>query len=251
MSKNLFYILLFLLANCVQRSSEFQSVDCNYSDLISSPNLQRVFKPCREFIYSAKYWDQEYNLISDERVWMMATGHSWEHQPESQDELIIQYNYDNSKIDFIIEFSLNPEFQRWNTKEVTGIIETGEKTWMHPFRSNQYSFTEVASFPSVQFPLETGKTWTSNLNIYDGWGIWSNSTLMNTYEVIDNHITTMQFGQIDTWHIRGITNADFGRSTHDFWYNEEYGFVKMFVKNYAGQLLQFELIEVKENVNEF
>ncbi|MEQ8687420.1 MAG: hypothetical protein RIE86_19105 [Imperialibacter sp.] len=176
---------------------------------------------------------------------MMATGNAWEAQPELQDELIIQYSFDSAQMQRISQYSINPDFDYWTRKETTGIIETGSKTWMHPFRSNQYNFTEVAAFPSVELPLELGKTWSSGLSIYDGWGAWANSTLNNSYEVVDFEVLEAGFGNLEAWHIRAITRADFGVSVHDFWYNEEYGFIRMFIKNYKGQMLQFDLAEVK------
>lgn len=177
---------------------------------------------------------------------MTATGNGWEHQPELQDEIVIQYAYDSYKIDFINQYSINPELQHWTKETNTGIIETASQTWMHPFRSNQYAFTEVAPFPSVKFPLEQGKIWSSNLNIYDGWGVWANSTLNNTYEVIGYETITTEFAKLEAWHISSVTVAEFGISTHNFWYNEEFGFVKMIIKNYKGQLLQFELNQLKD-----
>lgn len=226
----------------------FEDVECSSFNSSVNSNLRRVFKPCRQYIYRAKYWDKEFNKISDERIWMMATGQGWEYQPELQDELVIQYSYDEAAIDKIWSYNINNELsdRSWIKKEVTGVIEDASGTWMHPFRSNQYLFTEVACFPSVKFPLEIGKTWTSNLNIYDGWGDWANSILNNTYEILDFESIDIPFKKLDAWHIIGTTHAEFGVSKHSFWYHEEYGFVKMVIKNYKGQLLTFELEEVRE-----
>lgn len=239
-------LLIFLLFSCKEQSASFEKIECSLSDSIPNSNLRKVFKPCREFIYSAKYWDADYNLISKEQIWMMATGKAWGVQPELQDEIIIQYSYDFWKTNNIDGYSINPEFQHWSTKTNTGIIETASKTWMHPFRSNQYSFTEVAPFPSVEFPLEKGNTWSTTLEIYEGWGVWANSTLSNSYEVVGLETISTEFGEFEAWHVSSTTSAEFGTSTHDFWYHMELGFVKMIIKNYADQLLKFELAEVKE-----
>jgi len=241
-------LLTFVVLSCNEQTTSFEKIECSPSDSIPNSNLRKVFEPCKEFIYSAKYWDAEYNLISQERIWVMASGQAWEYQPDRQDEILIQYQYDSSKMDEINKYSINPEFQYWTTQTNTGIIETNSETWMHPFRSNQYAFTEVAPFPTVRFPLEQGKTWSSNLNIYDGWGVWANSTLNNTYEVVGYESIATEYGELEAWHVSSITTAEFGTSTHNFWYSMELGFVKMIIKNYAGQLLQFELTEVKEQM---
>ncbi|MEM7108842.1 MAG: hypothetical protein AAF519_11500 [Bacteroidota bacterium] len=235
-----------MIISCVENTTSFEPIDCYPSDSIPNSNLRRIFKPCREYIYTAKYWDSTLNLISNEKIWMMATGKGWEYQPDRQDEIIIQYAYDTNTIDYINQFSINPELQHWEKQTSTGVIETAAETWMHPFRSNQYTFTEVAPFPSVRFPLQEGKKWSSNLNIYEGWGSWENSTLTNTYWINGYDTITTEFAQLGAWHINSITQAEFGSSTHAFWYNEEYGFVKMIIKNYRGQILQFELNHVKD-----
>jgi len=245
--KNAFLLLpIFLLLGCIERPPEFKHVECNTENTNSNGNLRKVFKPCREYIFTAQYWDQDYNLISSERIWMMATGNGWKVQPELQDEIIIQYAFDSAKMDEIEKFNINPEVMHWSREEVTGIIEDVGRTWMHPFRSNQYLFTQVAPFPEVMLPLKLGVVWNSSLRIHDGWGLWAHSTLEDNYEVVDFEVVQLEFGDFDAWHIRAITTAEFGTSVHDFWYNEEYGFIKMFIKNYAGQILQLQLSEVKE-----
>jgi hypothetical protein len=238
-----------LSIGCLEKQSSFKKLECYPLDTAVNDNLKRIFKPCREFIYSAKYWDSEYNLISDEHIWMMATGKSWDVQPELQNELIIQYDYNESKVDIIRENGLNKELleREWSRIETTGVIETEVEVFLHPFRQNQYVFTEVVGFPEMRSPIKEGKTWTANLNIHEGWGDWENSTLKSTYQIIGLDSLELPFIKLEAWHVRVSTLAEFGNSKHDFWYNEEFGFVKMIIKNYEDQLLVFELEEVKEN----
>ncbi len=239
--------LLFAFSCTEKEKYSFEKINCEVKESTVNSNLRRIFKPCREYIFRARYWDRNYELVSDEYIWMMATGREWEYEPESQDEIAIQYLVDQTKIDFIQGYNINPEFAHpWKEGEVTGIIETDETVWMHPFRSNQYIFTEVASFPYVKLPLHKGNQWTSNLHIYEGWGSWSYATLNDIYTVIEREVVETEFRDLEAWHIKGVSTAHFGTSIHDFWYHEEYGFVKMVINNYAGQVLIFELVEVKE-----
>ncbi|MEP2023497.1 MAG: hypothetical protein ABJH98_06405 [Reichenbachiella sp.] len=246
MKTNLIFTLLFIALGCSENKS-FESIPCSTSDISENNNLRQIFKPCPQFIYQAKYWDENYNLISDEYISIMATGKDWEHQPESQDEIVIQYDFKENQIDKIDRFNINSQLTHsWEEKTTTGIIENGNLTWMHPIRQNQYNFTEIAPFPSVNFPLETGKEWESNLNIHEGWGDWSNSEINNQYKVISKDSIQLSIGNLEAWHIGSIGYAKFGNSYHDFWYNVDYGFVKMIIKNYKNQLLKFELVEVIE-----
>ena len=241
----LFPIIAIISTQCSQKST-FEAVDCDSNGQIENENLRHIFKPCREFIYSAKYWDQEYNQISNELIRVVVNGNAWDYQPESQDEIIMQYAYDSTQIDIYKEYSLNPEIAHWTDKSTTGIIESVERVWMHPFRDNQYTFTEVAPFPSVNLPLEAGKTWSSGLSIYEGWGVWADSRLENSYEVVGYELVELELGNVDAWHIYGVGTATFGTSTHNYWFHPDYGFIKMVYKNYAGQLLKFELVEVND-----
>ncbi len=244
----IFITFVSTFLGCQDNRTNFEIVECNTLDSITNKNLRQVFKPCRQYIYQAKYWDSEYNLISDELIWMMATGKGWEVQPELQDELKIQYDYDSSKISFIESFNINLSLadREWSKKETTGIIETESQIWMHPFRQNQYCFNEVAAFPQIILPMEEGKSWESKLNIHGGWGDWDNTILNTTYQILNLETINIPFKKIDAWHVRAITIAAFGNSQHDFWFNEEFGFVKMIIKNYKGQFLAIELKEVIE-----
>jgi hypothetical protein len=247
--KLIFALFFMLIAmGCQQNSSNFETVSCNPADSIPNNNLRKVFKPCRQYIYQAKYWDSQYNLISDELIWMMATGKGWNYQPELQDEIEIQYSFDSSKKSFIEGFNINESrnFIDWDKKVTTGIIEMDSFVWMHPFRQNQYFFTQVAGFPEIYLPIKAGKSWTSKINIHVGWGDWENSTVLTTYQILNLETVDVPFKKLDAWHVSATTVAEYGTTQNDFWYSEEFGFIKMTIKNYKGQLLSIELKEVIE-----
>lgn len=241
----LFPIIAIISTQCSQKST-FEAVDCDSNEQIENENLRHIFKPCREFIYSAKYWDQEYNQISNELIRVVVTGKAWEQQPERQDDIVVQYAYDSTQIDIYEQYSLNREIAHWINMTNTGVVENSREIWMHPFRHNQYLFTEVAPFPRASLPLEIGKTWYNSLNIQEGWGLWADSEISNGYEVMGYELVEITFGNLDAWHIQSLSSAQFGDSVHSFWFNENYGFIKMVYKNYAGQLLKFELVEVND-----
>lgn len=243
----LFFCQVLTVLSCSVPPKVFEEISCSNEEVIPNDNLRNIFKPCRTFIYRAQYWDLDRNLISDELIRVDVPGTAWEYQPESQDEIVIQYQYDPEDIDSLEKYSLNPVLNHWTSKTTTGIIETADRVWIHPFRSNQYNFTEVAPFPEVDFPLEVGKIWSGNLSILDGWGVWEHSTLNHVYEVVGYESFDTPLGPLEAWHIYSHTSATFGSSSHDFWFHEKYGFVKMVVQNYRNQLLQFELIEVFES----
>lgn len=237
--------ILLLCSVCQPGKTDFTSIECVERPKIENPNLRQIFKPCRTFVYQAKYWDADFELISDEVIHVEVTGRAWEHQPESQDEIIIKYEHHPSEIERLRAYSLNDQYENWTLQNTTGIIETQHQIWMHPFRSNQYTFTEIAPFPQVELPLVVGMKWGGGLNI-GGWGVWNDSKVDYKFEVLSYGSINTEIGRLDIWHINSVGMAPYGTSTHDFWFNEQYGFVKMIVKNPEGQLLQFELIDVQD-----
>ncbi len=238
-------VSIALLGSCSQfRQDDFPDVNCGPQGNSMSTNI--VFKPCRTFTYSAKYWDEGYNLISTSLVRMTITGNEAPTGRENEWEAIVQYQFDPETIPQIDKYNLNNDFKgrAWITETVTTVKEDGYDTWITPFRDNQFAFTQVAPYPSVNLPLTTDKQWTSNLLIYGTWGDWDNQQLISNYLSLDEEQIVLPFQTITTRHVTSYVDTDFGRSTHDFWYNNEFGFVKMQYKNYQGQLLIFELQSV-------
>jgi len=145
--------------------------------------------------------------------------------------------------------TLNTGLVEWTSLSIVGIIENVEKIWMHPFRRNQYNFTEVAPFPQVEFPLKIGKKWSDN-SIRPGksYGDWSNKQISSTFEVKAKENIVTKFGKInDCWRIFAESEFDFGKSTLEYWFNEELGFVKFNYTNYGNQTLEIELIKVENH----
>ena len=248
--KLLLPVLVFLIIlSCNQQDSPFFSVDCFEDSINYNPGYESIYRPCRQFIYRAQYWDANYNLISDQRIWMMATGKHWELDP-GQAELYVQYEYNGSDVERIQSYNINQSITDWEWRkwETIGVTESQSGLWMHPFRANQYLFTEVAPFPMISYAnLDIGIQWPRTMNVYDGWGDWANSQVESFYQItevvnLDTGIGTVN----DCYHVNSMANAPYGSSTFDYWFNMKYGIVKMLYRNYRGQLLQIELIEVVE-----
>lgn len=208
-----------------------------------------VFKPCRTIIYRAIWKDKDGNVITNSRVKMMALGQRWFVQPEIQDEIVLQFEYSPEDIKNARKHQLNQGIidQDWRDQGREGVIENVEEVWMHPFRSNQFNFTEVAPFPEVRLPLEIGKSWSGGLNIGDGWGDWENKSGSFNYEVAAKESIKTSYGEIpNCWRINSKAIYEFGTSHLDYWFSEHLGFVKMEYINYGSQTLSFEIEEVND-----
>ena len=209
-----------------------------------------IFKPCRHMIYRAIWRSKSGEIITNSRIKMMATGLRWDVQPEKQDEILIQVEFSERDKEQTKRHQLNKGIleRRWMEQGIEGVIENVEEIWMHPFRFNQFNFTEVAPFPEIKFPLKIGKTWSGQLRIMDGWGDWTNTSGSFEYEVVAQETINIKYGSIDNcWHIISKSEYPFGNSTFEYWFNESLGFVKKEYKNYGNQTLSIELEEIKEN----
>ncbi|MEM9324279.1 MAG: hypothetical protein AAGA85_01425 [Bacteroidota bacterium] len=211
--------------------------------------MRKVFADCRTWVYQARLWDADYNLLSSERIAVTATGRAWKPQPDLQDEIVIQYQLGPALGNKLRPHMINPRLDSWTSKEHTGVIENDQYITMHPFRENFYAFTEVAGFPVVHLPVRVGQRWEDELRIFDGWGDWSNMDVTTAYEVVAREEVTLPYGQLPLWHLRAVTDIPLGRTVHDFWFHEQYGFVKFVIKNYAGQLLVIELEELTDGAD--
>ena len=125
------------------------------------------------------------------------------------------------------------------------MIENEDQVWMHPIRHNQYIFTEVAAFPEIQFPAKIGKTWTGTISGLGGWGDWDDMTINSSYEITDHVNVMLKGGEVECWEIFTRSSFELGESKAIFYFNEDYGFVKMEYLNYENQKLIFELEKVE------
>jgi hypothetical protein len=209
-----------------------------------------VFKPCRQLIYRAILKDSLGNILTNSRIRLTPTGKRWIEDSDKQDEVVIEYEYSSDDFKQSKIYSLNKVLNNlpWEEFTKTGVIENVDEVWMHPFRRNQFKFTEVAPFPHVRFPLEIGKTWTQSLNIQEGWGDWENTYGSFEYIIVSNDSIETKAGLIkNCWKIESHSFYEFGKSELVFWFNERLGFVRKEYKNYGKQTLSILLEEINEN----
>ena len=258
-------IVLLILFGCTSEwRGQFIKIECTPSDApkydyratskeILTPELDSllrivkrrdVFKPCRELTYLATFVNNDGELITKSRIRFIPSGKRWAYQPEKQDEIIVQYEFTKADFERNKKYQLNESLptDQWTSVVKTGIIENVEEIWMHPFRDNQYNFTEVAPFPQVQLPMEIGKAWKEQISPKGGYGDWSNKTIISDFQVVLKESIIVPYGKInDCWKISARSIFDLGESHLEYWFNEKLGFVKFIYVNYGKQKLTIEL----------
>lgn len=264
--------ICILSINCKNNTSESASAECTQDkmpkydyratvegqmtpqldSLLRIEKRRDIFKPCRALIYDVEFTTETGELISKEEVSVTASGNRWVHHPTLQDEIVIEYKYSDASVAHINKYQLNKTAisTNWIKSEITGIIENVEKIWMHPFRSNQYFFTQVAPFPQIELPPTIGKVWTDyNISLSENFGDWSNMKVSTSFEVLALETTDTQYKTItNCWKIRGISEFPLGKSELVYWFNDTLGFVKLEYKNYGNQMLNIELKNVIDNI---
>jgi len=211
--------------------------------------IRKIFRKGIVYHYNAKYSDEKGKTITNSTVRIIPEGERWEMQPEFQDLIKIELDPSENDFEKTIANPVNktyPHDERWTDENWEGVIENEKQVWMHPIRTNQYIFTEVAPFPEVVFPLESGKKWTGGIGGLGGWGDWDGMDIGSTYEVIIQKKVHLKVGTMLVWEIKANSTFDLGESTVIFYFNEDYGFVKMDYTNFLGQKLVFELEKVTE-----
>jgi len=237
--------IMFLVNGCSSNDPlSYGNLPCNIADASGSNNLpSAIFAADKSYVYQTLYTDSNGVTLSEELVTLHCTGESWAAQPDVQTALLHQFEYDDKTAASWQPHPLNPSMeQEWVSETTTGGFESPELLWMHPIRNNQYICTEVAPFPEVQFPLAEGNTWTNNLAILNGWGIWNNSIGDFSYTVNDRQTRAYSFGILENvWRIDASAVYPFGTSFLSTYYHETYGFVELNYTNYANERLSFVL----------
>lgn len=220
-----------------------------YSFGFSQNKKLELFDSLKTYHYKALFIDKEGDTLSNEKIIFQPTGTVWEAQ---KTQTLVKEFYFTS--DTVFSKFKDPRLKKNQTSKYgkatesrTGAIETDSLLWIHPFRSNQYVYTEVAPFPRVKTnKLKIGNEWSGGITfILSGWGNFKGRVSSN-YQVTGN-IKKEFFHQelIDCWVIDAIgVHNKLGKSTLTFLYHKDYGFIEMNYVFYDGTKIQFVLDEV-------
>jgi len=206
------------------------------------PKYRTIYPAGRTYIYEATYIGVEGDTLSQEKVEWMATGKRTEFSPNRQDIMVYKYHYSPEDSARFVE---NPTVLNkssypgtWGKEKEEGIIENVEDVWLHPMRHNQYSFTQLAPYPHLRYPLEIGNKWSTTL--YDG------ITVKKNHEITDFFTKSYpNIGTLKCWEINATATFKSDTCTLRYFFNEKYGFTELHYVNYIGEKLSVVLKEVQ------
>jgi hypothetical protein len=180
------------------------------------------------------------HLITD-TIQFITTNIPWKHQPDKQTTVLWKYPH------LIVDSLLRTKLKSigWTSVDSTGAIENEKKYWIHPPRHNQYTITEIAPYPTVEFPCELNKKFNYILWIGSGWGEWENLKLKSNYEIVGTESKNIGTLNYECWIIKSESESELGKSYLTTAYNGNLGFVEFIYSFYNNTEIKIELIGIK------
>ncbi|MCD9856506.1 hypothetical protein LUD75_17425 [Epilithonimonas sp. JDS] len=186
------------------------------------------------------------SIISKDKI-LMLKYYDFESFNPGQSTIAYDYCTSVEKCEEIIR--KNKSASNFTHYEMTGVIIKNDKFWMHPPRSNNFRILEMNAFPYIEF---TKNTWYYELDFGNQWGDkkwieWEGRrTSKSNYKVIDSK-KVFKLGNDDIECIEIQTNTvipNLGNTKSVFYYNSDYGFVRMLFTTIDGRKIEFNLTKV-------
>ena len=214
-----------------------------------------IYKSKMNFVYNAIFINNTEDTITNETIKLCPTDKPW--IDNSQQSVFFLYSPD---IEGLKKF-INPVNSRqkkrvkhptwpWTINAKTGIVETENEIWMHPFRANQYIYTEVAPFPEVKMNLSKPiEGWTSEIEILKGWDNFKGK-VKSEYKLVDTNNVFLLKGALiyNCWSFKSESfHSVLGKSTLLFVFHKKYGFLKLDYEFYDNSKIIFEITDLISN----
>lgn len=224
----------------------------NWLTVSPLPDSLVIFNANRTYHYHAVFVSPTGDTLSQERITLQPSREPWAFQKKTQTAFQVVYNYTlQDSLTFLTHTnpktkrSDKPERYLWEKQETTGAIENKQSVWIHPIRSNQYNYTEIAPFPSVKLDSLQAGEWQNTMLILMGWGAFKGKSI-NHYQVKKQE--TRQYGALtlpNCWLIHAVgEHSKLGKSYLDFYFHPQYGFTEMRYRFYDGTRISFVLEQV-------
>ena len=164
------------------------------------------------------------NIISTENVLLGLKDTPWEYDSS---QLAACYHYDSTTtipeelgLGYFCYGENKYELER-DKEDETGYYYNDSSFWIHPIRSNQYRYTEIAPFPYIKFNETVGNSWSSSKEIGEGWCELAGKT---KEEYILKSKSIIKKG-IKCYWVHATSIHPLGNSSVDFFFSKKRGLV--------------------------
>lgn len=193
-----------------------------------------IYKRDRVFTFVANHFNEKGALMQQDTILLTTSGE------------IFNETYGQTKSTWEIA-------SRTGFKEKTGITEHDTAVWLHPPRAKVYRKLELSPFPMVQFPLETGHSWSwpllvGNHYIVKGHAEWGDEPelFVSHYRVAGEITLPTELGELDCYKIESYTESNFARTELTAFFNQKFGFVKFEYANIDSSRLTMEILAARD-----
>jgi hypothetical protein len=225
-------------AGCVSLFGQFNSKPADLSKL-------HIWSPKRTYTYQATFTDPKGTRITQEKITIHPTDEIWERDPQ---QTLADFTVDFSTEDSarLAPFPANGVQRAWSRNYYEGVIENESRVWMHPLRSNQYLYTELAPFPEIKLPIEEGMSWKSALFIYEAFGTFE-GTVECRYVTMGQETRDYAMQSLKCWEVVASgTHTKMGVNKATFYFHEDFGFTEMNYRFYDGHKLEIKLMAMSQ-----
>jgi len=136
-------------------------------------------------------------------------------------------------------------------KPITGVVENSKTIWLHPPRSGiPFIYTESAPFPEITYPLDSMSNWKGGLMGLKGYeSIGLEGKVSFQYYVSKRRDIKTDYKLFkDCYVINSRGTSCIGISTHNYYFDEKYGFVYSEYNFPTGEKLVLSLTDFKEGM---
>lgn len=225
-----------------------------------------VYSEYKTFTYEA-FFMQNSDTLTIEKIILQPKGHKWIWD-RSQQACKFYYYTDSLNYKNIINpvnknqktneriaklrKDKNQVFYGVITKKITtGIEESPSLIWIHPFRENQYIYTEIAPFPEIDLEsLKKDSSWSNKITMFSSWDNFE-GICTSTYKITGK--ATYVYKDLcltDCFSIRSKSHhSTLGDSYLNFLFHPKHGFVEMKYTFYDGTKIDFYMYKVTDKRN--
>ena len=236
--------------------------------LFSCKNSKNIIIYNKNKMYNYKaFFIQNNDTITSEKIIVQPKGHKW---IWDRSQMACNYFYFMDSTGYkkitnpVNSYQLNNEkwkeikinkgeefYGVWSKKESTGVDEGLSYIWIHPFRNNQYIYTEVAPFPQIELnSMEKDCTWVDTITMFSSFDNFA-GTCSSTFKIIGK--MEYKYEDIlldDCLKIKAVAHhSKLGDSYLDYIFHPKYGFVEMKYTFYDGTRIDFYMYKVTDKKN--
>lgn len=195
------------------------------------------------FVYKVTQTDKNNKEFRTDTLGLFCTA-----QPTFGEQTVMQWQYLAKGKNGDMEIPKN----QYNNS-FTGIGVDDTSLFIHPAREH-FRVLQFCPYPFIQNNKKIGEPWTWEFIVGQHWAapplypVKGNDTFHITYSITNTLLLDTKFGKLFCYRVAGTSLSKFGKSTAEYFVNNEFGIVDFSVTVVNNQSFRFTLIEKKKGM---